>query len=59
MKLFFQVVAVIALALLFSAGMIRGINWLDRYDKECHGNCNKRCQEMCFARNYCPYERGE
>jgi hypothetical protein len=29
------------------------------YKVTCHDNCDRGCQDRCFARHYCPYQEGK
>ena len=57
MKLFFQVIAVVMLTALIVMGI--GVATRRLSPAICHGNCQRACQDLCFNRGYCPYQRGE
>jgi len=56
-KLFFQVIAVVMLTALIVMGI--GVATRRLSPAICHGNCQRACQDLCFNRGYCPYQRGE
>jgi len=56
-KLFFQGLVVLALILLTIIGT--GVATRHFSPVICHGDCQRACQDLCFNRGYCPYQRGE